>query len=156
MVYFATSYHQWCLFSRFHPNQGVSNFDKLVPFVGLHILLVPCWMKIPDRCGHLLTETTGNHGDPWVPENTRRSLQCSNLFSSGPHPITVCGWITSKLVCLIFSECVPLLSSHACKCKRRSPSIWVPILSSHVCKCKRRSPRTTSRICASAREDLLA
>ena len=41
-------------------------------------------------------------------ENARRSLQCSNLFSSGPQPITVlrdiqvCRWITSKLVCSIF------------------------------------------------------
>ena len=43
-------------------------------------------------------------------ENARRSLQCSNLFSSGPQPITVlrdiqvCRWITSKLVCSIFSR----------------------------------------------------
>ena len=45
-------------------------------------------------------------------ENARRSLQCSDIFSSGPRPLTVlrdiqvCCWIISKLACSIFSsEC---------------------------------------------------
>ena len=45
-------------------------------------------------------------------------LECSNIFSSGPQPLTVlrdiqvCCWIISKLVCLIF-EWVPMLSAHS-------------------------------------------